>query len=456
VGGDFELSELIGYAGDSRLDAIGNNFLATDPNDRGLEPPKFAVEFDTKYNNSLQYCNGAVANEHTRKDPLPDELEKDVVQYVFWGSEDLTGIIPCRDDDETYDDNRHDPDPGEEKWSFNTFADVKSSPAVDPNNGTVYVGSDNGRVYAFDPDDGTVKPGWPVNTGSPVRSSPAIADDGTIYVGSDNGNIYAFNSSGSPKPGWPVNTGGPVRSSPAIATDGTIYVGSDDGNIYAFNSSGSPKPGWPVNTGGPVRSSPAIAADGTIYIGSDDGNMYALDSTGAQKPGWPFNAGAAFSLGYPAIGPDGTIYFSAFNARLYARNPDGTEKWMFDTGYITHSSPAIGLDGTLYVEDDRPWMVFCHEWVQIDDGTMNAVRLSEDLAKPLGEPILLFRASEAPWCRPIRPGKYVTDGPCFHRLENGRLVMLWSSFCMSSPSGASSVRLGPIGEASSFWTSTLM
>ncbi len=102
--------------------------------------------------------------------------------------------------------------------------------------------------------------------------------------------------------------------------------------------------------------------------------------------------------------------------------------------FVPHSDGAatphdwMALDGTLFVEDNRPWMVFCHEWVQIDDGTMNAVRLSEDLAKPLGEPILLFRASEAPWCRPIRPGKYVTDGPCLDRLENGRLVMLWSSF----------------------------
>jgi hypothetical protein len=46
----------------------------------------------------------------------------------------------------------------------------------------------------------------------------------------------------------------------------------------------------------------------------------------------------------------------------------------------------------------------------------------------VGEPITLFRASQAPWCRPVQPGKYVTDGPCFYRLKTGRLLMLWSSF----------------------------
>ncbi|MHC4180019.1 MAG: glycoside hydrolase family 43 protein, partial [Planctomycetota bacterium] len=88
----------------------------------------------------------------------------------------------------------------------------------------------------------------------------------------------------------------------------------------------------------------------------------------------------------------------------------------------------MALDGTLYVEDGRPWMVFCHEWVQIDDGTIDAVRLSDDLSKPLGKPIKLLSASDAPWVRPIRPGKYVTDGPCLHKLPDGQLLMLWSSF----------------------------
>ncbi len=88
----------------------------------------------------------------------------------------------------------------------------------------------------------------------------------------------------------------------------------------------------------------------------------------------------------------------------------------------------VSLDGTLYLEKDDPWMVFCHEWVQIGDGTMNAVRLTKDLSKPIGEPIQLFRASEAPWCRPFKPEKFVTDGPWLHRMGNGKLVLLWSSF----------------------------
>ncbi|WEG13496.1 glycoside hydrolase family 43 protein [Pullulanibacillus sp. KACC 23026] len=93
------------------------------------------------------------------------------------------------------------------------------------------------------------------------------------------------------------------------------------------------------------------------------------------------------------------------------------------------------LDGTLYVDEEgTPWMVFCHEWVQVTDGQICALQLKEDLTGPVGEPILLFRASEAGWPTSFQhrrfPGaeNYVTDGPFVVTLPNGELVMLWASF----------------------------
>jgi hypothetical protein len=88
------------------------------------------------------------------------------------------------------------------------------------------------------------------------------------------------------------------------------------------------------------------------------------------------------------------------------------------------------LDGTLFVENNQPWLVFCHEWVQVGDGEVCAIRLSEDLSQSVGEPRLLFRASEAPWCQEIGqdPKGRVTDGPFFYRTRKQQLLMLWSSF----------------------------
>lgn len=93
------------------------------------------------------------------------------------------------------------------------------------------------------------------------------------------------------------------------------------------------------------------------------------------------------------------------------------------------------LDGTLHVDDaGQPWMVFCHEWTQVTDGEIWAVRLSEDLMQAAGEPQLLFRASAAPWTTRLDSKStpegdvFVTDGAFLHRAEDGQLLMLWASF----------------------------
>jgi beta-xylosidase len=93
----------------------------------------------------------------------------------------------------------------------------------------------------------------------------------------------------------------------------------------------------------------------------------------------------------------------------------------------------MSLDGTLWVEDDVPYMIFCHEWVQITDGTMELVRLTDDLSDVVGKPRTLFKATEAKWVKSLRDigGErhgYVTDGAFLYRTRTGSLLMIWSSF----------------------------
>lgn len=83
------------------------------------------------------------------------------------------------------------------------------------------------------------------------------------------------------------------------------------------------------------------------------------------------------------------------------------------------------LDGTLWVENGKPYMIFCHEWTQIKDGEICVMEMSEDLSHPIGEPVLLFHGSDNPdvtgW-----DGNYVTDGPFLYE-QDGKLNMIWSS-----------------------------
>jgi outer membrane protein assembly factor BamB len=230
------------------------------------------------------------------------------------------------------------------KWRFSTGAEIVSSPAIGAD-GTIYIGSDDFRLYAIN-QYGLIK--WSFAMGGWVSSSPAIGVDGTIYVRSDDYKFYAINPDGSLK--WSYPTGGPGLSSPTIGTDGTIYVGSRDGKLYALRDMGTYGDiRWTYTTGGYVESSPAVDALGSpIYVGSYDHNLYAIKFSGER--GWTYTTGDEVWTS-PAIGPDRTIYATSHDdGVLYALNPtDGSLKWSYFIGYWSESSPALGADGTIYV-----------------------------------------------------------------------------------------------------------
>ena len=91
------------------------------------------------------------------------------------------------------------------------------------------------------------------------------------------------------------------------------------------------------------------------------------------------------------------------------------------------------LDGTLWVENGTPYMIYCHEWVETLDGEMDLVELKKDLSAPVGESQRLFCASAAEWStggNTAFEGKksYVTDGCFLYHTKTGKLLMVWSSF----------------------------
>jgi outer membrane protein assembly factor BamB len=235
------------------------------------------------------------------------------------------------------------------KWRYQTGGAVQSSAAVGAD-GTTYVGSNDGYLYAIHP-DGSLK--WRYQTADAVESSPAIGAAGIVYIGSNDGHLYGINPDGTPR--WRYPAGDPVRSSPVIAADGTIYVGSHGGSLYAINSDGSLKwrhstitsPAYPQ-----LYSSPAIGDDGTIYIstGRDD-YLYAIYPDGSRK--WARFLGSEWGFSSPAVAADGTIHVGSDAGCLHVVRPDGTLAWgcagQIPSGSSVSSSPALGIDGTVYV-----------------------------------------------------------------------------------------------------------
>lgn len=214
-------------------------------------------------------------------------------------------------------------------------------------NGVLYIA--NQTLYAFDAAgsancSGTPKvcaPLWTAATsGSPTYSAPAVAN-GTVYVGSWDSKLYAFNAAGSANcstgatgktctPLWTATTSSSIGGTPAVA-QGVVYTVSANGTLSAFNAAGSKNctgtvtaktctPLWTSaagESGYATSSSPAVA-NGVVYFSSTNGGTYGYDAAGS------------------------------LNCSVSGAAKTCSPLWGAVTGFIGGGSPAI-VNGVLYI-----------------------------------------------------------------------------------------------------------
>jgi phospholipase C len=285
-----------------------------------------------------------------------------------------------------------------ENWQYDARKPVDSTQAFNAANGLIYQASRNGQIYDIKASctgpiyDQLCQPNQFLNLGTPIESSPTVSN-GIMYVGGDNGKLYAIALSGGGSILWSVQTGGAVISSPAVS-GGVVVVGSEDDKVYAVNATtgqvewtydtgaqvtSSPAidgsnayvgshndrlyalplacqatctPVWTMKTQGPIYSSPAVSG-GTVYVGSNDGSLYAFNENNGTLE-WTVATGAAVESS-PTVA-NGVVYFGSGNGDVYAAAASGcgtgvtscTPLWSSTTGGPVTSSPVVS-DGRLYV-----------------------------------------------------------------------------------------------------------
>lgn len=233
---------------------------------------------------------------------------------------------------------------GRQRWQVQTDGPVRSTAVV--HDGTVFVGSDDGRLYAIDLQRGDVL--WTNEIGDRITAAPLVTDD-HIFVASHDARVVALGRHDGARR-WSVDLGSAhpfpwgqegwdyLGSSPLLVGD-TLVVGAADGRVLALDASNGAER-WTTSTQGRIRSSPALAGD-LVVIGSADGVLRALEpTTGAEV--WRFvTRGAdldssAFGFdrrtinGAAAVAGD-SLYVGSRDARLYALDAaTGAERWSFD------------------------------------------------------------------------------------------------------------------------------
>ncbi len=230
------------------------------------------------------------------------------------------------------------------KWHVQIGKVYFSSPAIGED-GTIYVGSLDGKLYAIDKSGDFL---WSFPTNYWVRTSPCIAKNGTVYFVSDSDYLYALEASGGLE--WKFLIHGYVIGDPSIR-NGVVYVGTQNGYLYSVKNG---KELWEKKLNGRIDMSPSIDKNGILYVGTSNGVLYAVDTNG--KTIWKASlSGPLFSS--PAIGQNGFIYVATIapkDGEVYCVNSENGEiKWSKNIEGEIYASPVIGKDGTVYIASTK-------------------------------------------------------------------------------------------------------
>ena len=216
---------------------------------------------------------------------------------------------------------------------------VLSSPAV--LGGTMYVGSDDGNLYAVD--IASQRELWRYRAGARIASTPAVSK-GVVYVGSNDRHLHAIDAA-SGELRWKYETGAEVFSSPAVS-NGVVYVGSDDNHLYAFDAvSGELR--WQYETEDWVSTAPAVGG-GAVYARSEDGILHAVNAATGEGLWQQHTTGADRVSASPAFA-DGVVYAGGNTLRALDAS-SGERLWVYGVVGQAFYSPVVA-DGIVYVVD---------------------------------------------------------------------------------------------------------
>jgi outer membrane protein assembly factor BamB len=262
-------------------------------------------------------------------------------------------------------------------YLFTSPNSLYTTPAIGKN-GTIYIGSNEGYLFALEPINGNIK--WKYNAGYPLQSSPILDTNDNIYFGAGQSVFSITDGLDRAYSRWlaPFDTSANVNSSPALGQNGFLYFGSDDGYLYAVNGLTGVLQ-WKKNLSlpdtlitHPIYTSATVDSSNNVIIGNGsymDGSLNYLDGLTGDII-WQKSYGEQDGPFYNTVAVNGdTIYLSNI-AYLYAIDRvTGLEKWKYLSQNCYYTSPVIDPSGIIYLAGINTSI-----YEQSNHGTILAIR----------------------------------------------------------------------------------
>ena len=221
-------------------------------------------------------------------------------------------------------------------------------PCIDPLLQRVYIGSENGKIYAYSLDK--------------LRNP----DNGLTDPSGVNSLVWSFTITDGPGNAAGSGDGISIRGL-AIGANNVIYATVSDsankwGALYAISSNGTKNWRYLIQSTAnkfQIETMPAVDCTGKtkkIYFGDDEGFIHSLTDIGSNYIlNWKLDLVAQICTSC-AIDNNGIIYVIQSvpaPSTLYAINPEGTVRWKYNMTLaeagLSFSTPAIDTENNVYL-----------------------------------------------------------------------------------------------------------
>lgn len=251
---------------------------------------------------------------------------------------------------------------GKQVW-LSKLSKEAISAGVGVGGGLVLVGTDQGYVYAFNQQDGSVA--WKASLKSEILASPVI-DNGVVVARTGDGKVFGLSSyDGSVK--WTISRQLPKLTlrgdSRPVVTKGVAFIGFSDGNMAALRSENGaalwdfpisfPRGTNEIDRLSDVDTNPLLVGD-FLYISSYQEVTHALDIAN-QRIAWSTDVSSFHSIAYDAA----YLYITDRQGVVHQLNrSNGQKVWSQTALQYFPVSPPVSVgpyvlvsegDGGLYV-----------------------------------------------------------------------------------------------------------
>jgi len=223
------------------------------------------------------------------------------------------------------------------RWKSTLPASVRSS--ITGGHGHIYAGSDDNKLYALSPHDGSVL--WTFNTGGRVSSAATAIDEKTfkgLFITSENGKLYSLEPSNG-REIWHVGGGvGPFISSTNYASGLVFYVFMS--SVVASTARAVDSTTGAIKWQGPtfnVSSATPMHAFGSLFVGVGQvgQNFFSLNDITGNEAWHASDSGAdagCYTSGVANMdvgsGSQATVIISTKGGVVKALSMSGSQVWV--------------------------------------------------------------------------------------------------------------------------------